>query len=361
VIKKKLILLFFIPFLLFSQQKNKKEEKAIDFAFIPIISYNPSFGMQYGAMVNGYFNVNRQDKISPASTIGLIGNVFTNKTFFVGLFNKMFFKENHWRTKVAGGVGNINFQTYFEMPAEIPNILAVKENSTFIDYSTRVAFIYGECLTLVGKQMYLGAHLVYSSSKTEFDLPLMPNESINLFGFGLSSEYDTRDNVFTPFSGTNVKFKTMSFLESLGSTNTYHNIIFQFNNYFPLQENSTILLRLFADVSMGEIVPFVGKNVVGRDDIRGYTNGKYRANHVYNIQSEYRWQFHKYFGMVAFGGIAIATDDLSGKNYSGILPSIGTGLRYKIIPKRNINIGIDVAAGKNDWGLYFRIGEAFTR
>ncbi len=32
-----------------------------------------------------------------------------------------------------------------------------------------------------------------------------------------------------------------------------------------------------------------------------------------------------------------------------------------MIPSRNINVGIDGALGKEDWGIYFRIGEAFTK
>ncbi len=35
---------------------------------------------------------------------------------------------------------------------------------------------------------------------------------------------------------------------------------------------------------------------------------------------------------------------------------------YKMaIPKSRITVGVDVAAGKGDWGVYFRILEAFTR
>jgi len=30
-----------------------------------------------------------------------------------------------------------------------------------------------------------------------------------------------------------------------------------------------------------------------------------------------------------------------------------------VIPSEQINIGIDVAVGKNDWGVYFRIGEVY--
>ena len=157
----------------------------------------------------------------------------------------------------------------------------------------------------------------------------------------------------------NAKLTTISYLESLGSSSQYHKIETEFNKYFQINKESVLMARLFGVVSVGD-VPFSGENVVGRDDMRGYSNGKYRANQVYNIQTEYRWNFYRKWGMVAFGGLGIATDDFQRKNYSGILPSIGTGIRFKAIESRDINIGMDVAIGKDDWGLYFRIGEAFT-
>ena len=39
----------------------------------------------------------------------------------------------------------------------------------------------------------------------------------------------------------------------------------------------------------------------------------------------------------------------------------GLGFRYLMLPEERINIGIDAAFGKEDWGGYFRIGEAFGR
>jgi hypothetical protein len=122
-----------------------------------------------------------------------------------------------------------------------------------------------------------------------------------------------------------------------------------------------LVARFYGGAAVGDSIPFNGKNTVGRDDLRGYSDGRYRANQVYDIQAEYRWNFYKKWGMVAFGGVAIATDDFKGNNYSGLLPALGAGIRYMVIPKRKINIGIDVAVGKGDWGMYFRIGETFTR
>jgi len=361
---RKLLFLLFLLAAIFAQaqdhkkQEKQKEDKRVNYAFIPIIMYNSSFGMQFGAMANAYFDLNKNDSISPASSVAFYGSVYTNKTLFVGVFNKLYFNEDRWRTKFGIGFGNINFQTYFEFPSGVPGL---PEGGEFVDYKTQMTFLYGEGVRLVADRFYLGARLVYSSVNTEFDTDIIPDESLNLFGMGLASEYDKRDNVFNPHMGFNAKLNTFSFFEELGSTETYHKIDIAYNKYFPLSDHSTLLARLFVDVAFGENVPFNGKNTVGRDDLRGYSNGKYRASQVYDIQSEYRWNFYKKWGMVAFGGLAIATDDFQGKNYSGILPAVGAGLRFKAIPKRNINIGIDFAVGKGDWGIYFRIGEAFLR
>jgi len=46
----------------------------------------------------------------------------------------------------------------------------------------------------------------------------------------------------------------------------------------------------------------VGKKIAGRDELCGYTDGKYRANLVYDIQGEYSWNFYKRWGMVVLGG-----------------------------------------------------------
>ena len=101
--------------------------------------------------------------------------------------------------------------------------------------------------------------------------------------------------------------------------------------------------------------------MVGMDDLRGYSNGKFRANQVYDLQSEYRHWLSDKWGYVAFGGIATAIDKASELSFEKLLPAAGVGVRFMAIPSSKISVGIDVAAGKDDWGVYFRIGEAFGR
>ncbi len=358
------ILLVFINLISFSQNTDSiaspKKEKKVNFAIIPIVSYNNSFGAQLGLMSNMYYNVRKKDTISPASVVGIMGTYFLNSTYFAGIFAKNYFNEDKWRTNIMFFNGNIEFQTYINYPEII--LPFVNEDGVFLDYNTKFNFLLLEAQRKVFQNFYFGLRVSYSYVTTEFETKLIPipKQKEDLFGVGGIINYDNRDNVLNPKKGMNAKISTFSFLEALGSTSQYHNIEIQANKYFPLTKKSLIMARFYSVISVGD-VPFSGQNIVGRDDLRGYSNGKYRANQVYNIQTEYRWNFYKKWGLVAFGGLAVATDNLKADNYSGVLPAVGTGIRFMAIPSRGINVGMDVALGKEDWGLYFRIGEVFSR
>jgi hemolysin activation/secretion protein len=127
------------------------------------------------------------------------------------------------------------------------------------------------------------------------------------------------------------------------------------NYYYPFNKKMVLASRAVADIGLGD-VPFVLQSYVGNTDLRGYTKGEYRGDQVYSAQTEFRWNFYGKWGAVGFTGLALA---VTGSDASPILPDFGLGLRYKVIPKYNINLGVDAAVGRDDWGLYFRITEAF--
>ena len=147
----------------------------------------------------------------------------------------------------------------------------------------------------------------------------------------------------------------------MGNYDNFNKYQLTYNHYFTIKNDRNILAaRVKAAIASGE-VPFQAQNVVGQDDIRGYTSGKYRANQIYTLQAEYRWRFCKKLGMVGFFGLASAVESVDQIPRSEFLPGIGAGLRYMMIPSERINVGVDAAVGKDDWGIYFRIGEAFGR
>ena len=182
-----------------------------------------------------------------------------------------------------------------------------------------------------------------------------------MHNFGYQLTYDRRDHQYNPHGGYHLIFKHSIFPEWLNGISTFHGFAITYNHYYPIRSERHILAtRLRANISAGE-VPFTGQHVVGQDDIRGYTSGKYRDNQVYVLQAEYRWRFYGRFGAVGFFGLATATENLGSLTENELLPGGGIGFRYLMLPDERINIGLDVAFGKEDWGLYFRIGESFGK
>jgi outer membrane translocation and assembly module TamA len=77
------------------------------------------------------------------------------------------------------------------------------------------------------------------------------------------------------------------------------------------------------------------------------------------MQAEYRWNFYKRWGAVGFLGFASVFESINKEHDGDILPGIGIGIRFTAFTDNHMNVGLDAAVGKNDWGIYFRIGEAF--
>lgn len=331
--------------------------KKVRFAAIPMVNYNPSFGVIVGAMGNAYYKLNASDTISPSSSTGLFGMFTTNGTYFTSAFQQFYLRKDNWRIMLAAGLGKLNFQYWQELPVI---------GGQFIGFGTEATFMMAKIERKVFKKLYAGIQGTYTKAKTEFDVPDFVPDSLrfderNMNNLGYQFNYDMREHQMNPRGGYNIVFKNSFYREWINSGNNFEKFELTYNHYYKVKNERNILaFRVHAAISTGD-VPFQGQNVVGNDDIRGYSAGKYRNNEVYAIQTEYRWSFYKKLGMVGFLGIASAVEKIGDIPTSEVLPGIGVGFRYMMIPKERINVGVDVATGKDDWGLYFRIGESFGR
>lgn len=340
----------------FGQTKNDTVKK-VNFAAIPVINYDQTFGLTVGAMGQMYYKVNQNDTISPSSSTGVFGMYTTNNTYFAAAFQQFYLKEDTWRIMAAIGIGNINFQYWQEIPVI---------GGDFIGFNTQAEFAMFKVERKVYKKLYAGINSMYSKAKTEYDVPDLIPDSLrfderNMNNIGYLLNLDMREHQINPYGGFNIEFKNSFYREWINSGNNFEKYELTYNHYYKLRNERNILAtRIKATISTGD-VPFQGQNVVGQDDIRGYSAGKYRNDQVYAIQAEYRWHFYKKFGMVGFIGIATAVGSISDVSENELLPGIGVGIRYLMIAKERINIGFDIAAGKDDWGMYFRIGESFGR
>lgn len=355
------LLLFLIVFSVlfsFAQKDNgrEKEDNNLKFAGIPIVSYNRTVDFSAGLMLNAYYKIDLNDTVSPSSSSSLMGIYTTNNSYFGAFVQQLFLKEDKWRLKLVGGIGDANLQFYHEF----------EQAGQFIDYSTSINILSFDVKRKVYKKFYAGLSASLVTANTIFDIENpITEEKIKdhqlMNNLGINFLYDNRDNINNPTKGLHVFLNDKFFQNWMGNDSNFVQIEFSYNFYFNFKsEKRVMVLRYYSKSSFGK-VPFQGQNVIGGDDIRGYSQGKYRDNQIYSYQAEYRHSFENRFGFVVFAGIAAAVPDMLSMLNTQYLPGLGVGLRYMLIKKEKINIGIDIAMGRNDWSLTFRIGEAFSR
>ena len=348
-----------LPVILYSQEPDidtsdtaetvdSTETKRISFAAIPVVSYDPSFEWNLAALANAFFRVSLADTVSPLSMAGAMVGYTTNGTWYWALYTKLYFDEDNYRTTLAYGDASVNFQYFDEL------------YDAFIDFNTLHDFFLVEQQRRIYRRWYLGLRYRNQKAQTKYEIEGNTGDPAkqNMNNLGIVVSHDSRDFIYNPHRGDYLNFKTAHYRDGLGSDYNFDQYELDLTKFFFISDHKVVAGRIAAFVARGD-VPFEGQYVVGREDIRGYTNGKHRGEQVYDVQAEYRWNFYKRWGMVAFGGVATAVDSPKEISWSGLLPGIGAGGRFMAIPSEKINVGIDVAFGKEDWGLYFRIGEVW--
>ncbi len=330
------------------EKKERLDNSGYNFRFIPLpyLNYNRSIGMITGVVPMIQLNPMRNDTLSPLSTIGALGLYSANHSWGAGAFGMFYLKEDSWRISSGVGMGTLNFQFFL-------NLL-----DWWVPYDTRANFFVFIVNRKIIEHVYGGLSYTYVDFKTSFaDTPVEMQTALQSIGTQLI--LDSRDNVYNPFHGTNSKVRFTAFPEFMGNDFVSRNVDLQYNQYLPIRTFHDVLaVRFYAGFGIGDL-SFNQQFVIGGTDVRGYTQGKYRGNDQLALQAEYRWNPLNKLGFVGFGGFATIMDAVNEEDDGKILPGAGLGVRYVLLEQTGIRVGVDVAKGQGDWGVYFRIGEAF--
>jgi outer membrane protein assembly factor BamA len=293
------------------------------------------------------FNPVDTDTISHSSLIGGVATYSTSKTWFVMGFGMFYLDENKWRITSAAGLGTVNYQFYLDHPL-----------GGWIPYESKANFAMVKVERRIYDKLYGGVTYIFADVITNLDnLPL--TDSLRLNGLGLNLSLDKRSNPYYPRSGYYGTVKLNSFPEFFGNRSSSQKLEIDYNHYFSLRGDKDVLAaRMYTGFGLGDVA-FNQQLIVKSPDIRGYTQGAYRGDYLLALQGEYRWNFHERWGAVGFAGVASVFKAINESDNGKLLPAIGTGIRYKAFQETNMSVGLDVAAGIDDWGIYFQIGEAF--
>ncbi len=327
-----------------SSAVKSKQNKNIGITGIPTISFDRSRGMGFGGMGMMFFELGNKPG-TPPSRVSVSAQYTTKHNWMAMGFVQLFLWEDFLRLSTGGGYFSSHFQTYVNVAGD---------GNMEIPYGNSGFFIFLSPLFKLYPHLYVGPTVGMFDSNIDSGNPdYLPDQVNKSNSIGLVALYDTKDNQYNPAKGITANIRYTNNPSWLGNNETFNKIFLYANYYVRLDKSKILASRISGNVGLGT-VPFSSQSYVGGEDIRGYTKGEYRGNQTYALQSELRWAIYKRWGAVGFAGVAMTVNP-----NSQLLPGAGLGIRYKILKKYNINAGLDGALGKDDWGIYFRITEAF--
>ena len=212
-------------------------------------------------------------------------------------------------------------------------------------------------------QAWAGLGYVLAKSKVTFDVKpeveSLPNFQSESWVGGLLPHlsFDSRDNMFTPTSGTYLDLSGGLFSEALGSDSDFQRVNLTGIYYQPLGYDLTLGIMGNSILSFGEI-PFYMRPFIY---LRGVAAMRYQGDYMAQIEAELRWQFWERFSLIGFTGAGVTWNDNRETRAEQNVSTGGVGFRYEIARKYGMHMGLDLAYGPDGPALYVQFGSAWMR
>jgi hypothetical protein len=337
-----------------------KDEKRGSLVIAPIPISSPAFGSGILLITAYVFKFDKEDEVSPPSWAGVAGAYTSNGTRALALGSRLYLKENKYQTTFAlmAGRANLDFYGIGRLPGK---------PAVAVPLSMEGKIIFGELLRNVGKNIFIGPRYQYRRLTANidgerrpggFEVPEIDLKS-NSASLGFHLQRDRRNSTFYPTKGTLFDFTADFFDQVWGSRREYQVYKVGYNGYREIAPRQVFAYRAMACSSNGS-VPFYDLCLYGfGNDVRGYTTGQFQNRRMFAAQTEYRLDWRKRLGFVAFGGVGGVAKNWGAFRMDGLLPGAGAGLRFKLDKKNHINYRIDFAFGREGRTLSIGVGEAF--
>ncbi len=293
----------------------------------------------------------KKARVVPPSISGATGFGTQNGTWGAGAFHMGHYLNDDLRYMGALLHADVNLGFYGRPDAEIPQIR----------YNLKSDMMFHQLLLRLGdSDFFAGAEYLLANTDTRLDLPIegwpTQRDSVTESGLGIVLLYDTRDNTFTPNSGSKTELHLNRYDEAIGSETDYNKSQFTTLNWIPVHERVVLGLRFDAQFSSGSIpfymLPFI--------NLRGIPAMRYQGAHTAVAEAEARWDFTDRWSLVGFAGSGwVADHRLEDFKDSTAYAAGGAGVRYLIARKFNLRTGFDVARGPEDTAFYLTFGSSW--
>lgn len=228
-------------------------------------------------------------------------------------------------------------------------------------YELEGVFLMQQLLARVGdSNWYVGPRYVYFDANTRFTGEIAneikpQGNDLTVGKLGLVVDYDSRDNIFYPGSGTYAEFEAQFARSAFGGMQNFDQYNARGYTWLPIAKNWILGLRADGRFSSGDI-PFYAQPYI---DLRGVSKARYQDQNAVATEMELRWDVTPRWSILGFTGVGKAYGKWNDFSDASTVTSVGTGFRYLIARKLGLSLGIDVARSKDESAFYIQVGSAW--
>ncbi len=326
---------------------------------VPMIITEPALGGFGGVLAPVFMKqkkVEGYDGYIPPDITAAVALLTVNGSYGFGAFRMGSFPKKgiKYRIGILSSSLNINFYR------TLPNL---GEKSFLFNFKTTPVFL-SVSKKIDRRNLYLGLTYAYAYTKVsaEFSEALPPDISLGeldsrVSTFGLFTEVDKRDNIFTPDKGYFIHLEGKFNGSWTGSDYDYQRIDLPFNVFFPIRRNWISGFRVEVNHVFND-PPFY---LLPSLRMRGIPAARYQGRTTVAFETEQRYDLDGRWSVLGFLGYGITSFSDESIAEGSEVVTFGTGFRYLIARAFKVRAGIDVAWGPDSFGWYIVFGHNWNR
>jgi len=304
-------------------------------------------------------------------SVSAIGGAVTgNDSWFAGGGHMGFFRQGRIRYSGGAGYGTVNLDFFGFGGVRLTRPIELKTKAAAIVQNLK--FKLGELPIFIGPtQRYVSAQ-ISPMNLGDLSGDFLPPELQERWqalvterltqdavtsGVGISLEFDSRDNFFSPHSGYHYKVDYLWYRDAFGSDFDYQLASFSGRNHWKVTDSFRAALRLdleHADTA-NLLPPFATPSI----NLRGVPSARYQGNSVAVTEAEVTWQINQRWSLLGFAGAGRAGNSFDDLKDGQTRVAKGAGFRYLIARRYGFEMGLDIAVGPEDTVVYVQAGSAW--
>ncbi|ARN20256.1 BamA/TamA family outer membrane protein [Piscinibacter gummiphilus] len=174
-------------------------------------------------------------------------------------------------------------------------------------------------------------------------------------GLGISYEYDSRDNLFTPSRGWTGAIDLTFYDPAFGSDTRFQSYRGRAFAWWPVAKDVVVGGRVDLRAVEGR-TPFYMLPYVS---LRGVPAMRLQGTRAGVLESEVRWSLTPLWGVVGFVGGGRAWGPRTDFSGGADTVAYGGGVRYQAVTRLGLWVGLDWAKSTQDRAFYIQVGNAW--